>query len=356
MQIHQFHPTVTFGDAVSNQILSLQAMARQMGHQSEIFCQQLPVNFGGKVRQIQHYHAYSSPDTILLLHFSLGYPPDVLSWLTALPDKKVILYHNITPHSYFAGINAVFYDAAQDGRAQFPQLRPLTDIGWADSSFNGQELMENGWDTVSVLPIVFDKKRYQKRGDKKVLKQFQNGVNLLFVGRVAPNKHFEDLLLTFYYFKKYCQPQARLLLVGSAHGMEPYTAYLDALIAKLNLTDVHFVGHVSQAQLIAYYQCATVFLSMSEHEGFGVPLLESMFFEVPVVAYKSSAVPETLGGSGLMVTQKDFRAIAELIGLVVEDNALQQQIVVQQKVRLPYFEPDQVQAQFAQYVQAIAEA
>ncbi len=342
MQVHQFHPTVSYGDAISNQILSLQGLLREMGYRSEVFCEQLPIQFEGRARQIGRYDCYSSAQNILLLHFSLAYSPDVISWLARLPDRKVIVYHNITPHEYFAGINDVYLGAARAGREQLEQLRCVVDAGWGVSAFNCEELENYGWSRPGVLPIIFDPERYRLRPHRGVLKQLENGLNVLFVGRVSPNKCLEDLILTFYYLKALGRSDARLLLVGSARGMEPYLEYLQALARKLGLSDVIFTGHVSNAELVAYYRCADVYLSMSEHEGFGVPLLESMHFDVPVIAYKAAAVPETLGGSGILVKEKDHPRVAGLICLLDEDKELQAQIVTGERRRLQDFLPGEV--------------
>jgi len=343
IQVHQFYPTVAYGDAASNQILSLQRLLRRIGYRGEIFCEHLPLLFEGRTRQIARYARYSSPANILLLHFSMGYSSEVLSWLEQVPDRKVVIYHNITPQSYFAGINEFYFEAAQAGRKQLDRLGALAEAGWGDSTFNCQELAERGWTRLGVLPIIFEPRRYAVRPDRKVLKRRQGGANILFVGRLSPNKRFEDLILTFYYLKRFVRPDARLLLVGSAQKMEPYLEFLQALITRLGLSDVVFTGHVSTSQLAAYYRCASVYLSMSEHEGFGVPLLESMHFGVPIVAYKASAVPETMGGSGVLVTVKDYVAVAELVGLLVEDEGLRAQVIARQRERLRDFLPEKME-------------
>lgn len=353
MQVHQFHPTVSYGDAISNQIQSLQRLLRRMGHRSEIFCEQLPLHFRGRVRQIAQYARYSSPENILLVHFSLAYSSVVMTWLEQIPDRKVMIYHNITPHAYFDGINDVYLEAAQAGRKQLDQLATLVEAGWGDSTFNCQELSERGWTQLRVLPIIFDPKRYAVRPDRQVLKQWQDGVNVLFVGRFSPNKRFEDLILTFYQLKRFVRPDARLLLVGSVRGLEPYLEFLQELVKRLSLSDVVFAGHVSNSQLIAYYQCGSIYLSMSEHEGFGVPLLESMHFGVPIVAYKAAAVPETLDGSGVLVTVKDHAAVAEFIGLLVENESLQAQIVARQRERLQGFMPEKVEGRLRRLLQEL---
>ena len=143
------------------------------------------------------------------------------------------------------------------------------------------------------------------------------------------------------------------MLVGSARGMERYQEFLQALVTQLGLSDVVFTGHVSTAQLVAYYRCASVYLSMSEHEGFGVPLLESMHFGVPIVAYKAAAVPETLGSSGILVTAKEHAAVAELIGLLVEDAGLRAQIVARQREQLQDFLPEKVEGRLRELLYSL---
>ena len=353
MQVHQFHPTLSYGDAISNQIQSLQHLLRRMGHRSEVFCEQPPLYFNGRAVQVAQYVRYTSPGNVLLLHFSLGYSPEVIAWLERTPDRKILVYHNVTPHTYFAAVNEVYLEAAQVGREQLGRLRALTEAGWGDSTFNCQELAERGWTRLGVLPIIFDPRRYAVRPDRQVLKRWQGGANVLFVGRVSPNKRLEDLVLTFYYLKR-VRPDARLFLVGSARGMERYLEFLQALAKRLGLSDIVFTGHVSTEQLAAYYRCASVYLSMSEHEGFGVPLLECMHFGVPIVAYKVAAVPETLGGSGVLLTRKDYSRVAELIGLLGEDEGLRAKIVVRQRERLEAFLPGRVQEQLHKLLQDLA--
>ncbi|MBL7201589.1 MAG: glycosyltransferase family 4 protein [Anaerolineae bacterium] len=353
VQIHQFSPTVSYGDASSNQTLSLQRMIRGLGYESEIFCDRMPLHFEGRARPFGQHARYSAPENVLLLHFSLSYSPRVMAWLKEVPDRKVLVYHNITPAAFFAGVNHNALRAAQTGRRQLGELRALAGVGWGDSAFNVQELTEKGWTRTGVLPIVFEPQRYQMQADRQVLKRWQGRPNVLFVGRISPSKRIDDLILAFYHLKRSVRHDARLLLVGSAGGMEPYAAYLRALVERLQVADVVFAGHVSHAELVAYYQCANVYLSMSEHEGFCVPLLESMHFGLPVVAFKSSAVPETLGGSGVLLREKDHASVAELIGLLMEDGDLRSRITARQRERLEDFVPDRVQIRLQQLLREL---
>jgi len=340
MNVHQFHPQVAFGDAASNQVLSLQKLLRSLGHVSEVFCEQQPFVFEGKTHPLADYERYTSPDNVLLLHYTIHYSESVMSWLRRIPDRKVLIYHNITPHHFFAGVNAPLAEAAQRGRRQLGLLREICDAGWGVSAFNSRELEEHGWSNLGVMPIVFDPERYDVRPSRSVMGAYgDERTNVLFVGRMAPNKRIEDLIVCYSYLKRHVRPDARLLLVGAHGGMGRYVAFLERLVEELDLEDVIMPGHVSHAELMAYYRCADCYLSMSEHEGFGVPFLEAMHFGVPIVAYEAAAVPETLGDSGLLVREKAYPAIAELIGLLIEDKDLRGRITCGQSTRLRDFLP-----------------
>ncbi|RMF02568.1 MAG: glycosyltransferase [Chloroflexi bacterium] len=342
LRIDQFHTNVSPGSSITNQILNLQDMLRGMGYHSRIVCEQMPDRFPERIESMAAYTRRASAADVLLLHFSLNYSQTVMDWLKALPCRKVLIYHNITPHAWFAGINNVYWEAARTGRAQLSQLRPLVQAGWGDSAYNCRELQANNWEQTGVLPIIFNPARVKGRAERKILKRWQKGVNILFVGRISPNKRLEDVILSFYYFKQFVNAEARLFLMGAAGGMERYLNYLQTLVQRLALRDVFFTGHTLPKDWRAYYQIADIYLSMSEHEGFGIPLLESMYFEVPIIAYKAAAIPETLGGSGILISKKNFAAIAELMGLVVEDHALRAEIIAGQNRRLQDFMPSAV--------------
>ncbi|OQY44874.1 MAG: hypothetical protein B6242_11710 [Anaerolineaceae bacterium 4572_78] len=349
MQVHQFYPSLSYDDAISNQIVNIQDILLQLGYRSEIFCEQQPFLAKRQAKQFIKYVPYSSPDNILLLHFSRAYSSQIMTNLKKIPDRKILIYHNITPHTYFAGVNEIVFESTQMGRKQLKELATITEAGWGDSQFNCHELMENGWTNIAVLPIIFNSKQYVIRPESKILRQYKDKTNILFVGRIAPNKKFEDIILTFYYFKQ-IHPTANLILVGSSKGMEKYLAYLQTLVQQLKLSDIMFTGHVSGAELVAYYQSADVYLSMSEHEGFGVPLLESMQFNVPIIAYHNTAIPETLDGSGILFKTKNHVAIAELMAMVIEDKHLQNKITAHQQQRLPYFFPDNIEVKLQKYL------
>ncbi len=167
------------------------------------------------------------------------------------------------------------------------------------------------------------------------------GPLLLFVGRQVPNKKAEDLLKLLFFLRR-IEPDARLTLVG-APWLDSYTRWLHDLARDLGLGGaVHFVGHVSQQEMVSYYRLADLYVSMSEHEGFGKPLIESMLLGLPVMAYAAAAVPYTLGGAGVLFHDKQYEALAELAHLLVTDRALRQKVIAGQTQRVQAFREPQV--------------
>ena len=141
----------------------------------------------------------------------------------------------------------------------------------------------------------------------------------MFVGRVIPNKKFEDVIRAFHAYRTRHNPRSRLLLVGSYGGFERYLAMLHALVARLGTPDVHFLGHVSNEELTALYDVADLFLCASEHEGFCVPIIEAFHKRVPVLAYAATAVPATMDGGGVLYDTKDPFEVARLMDAVLDD-------------------------------------
>ncbi len=183
-----------------------------------------------------------------------------------------------------------------------------------------------------VLSPFIDFEGLKKDPDKKILNRYNDDwTNLIFVGRITPNKKIEDVIKVFYYYKNTINPKSRLFIVGSFVGMEKYCSYLRALTLELNLQNVILTGHVTTEELVAYYQLSNVFVCMSEHEGFCVPLVESMYFNIPIIAFNSTAIPYTLDGTGVLVNKKNFYMIAELIDIVLRDENYRGKIVNEQK-------------------------
>jgi glycosyltransferase involved in cell wall biosynthesis len=188
--------------------------------------------------------------------------------------------------------------------------------------------------------------------DPTVLRGFDDTrPTIIFVGRPVPNKRQDDIIRVFAHYRHAFAANARLVLVGGSNETNQYEEELRQLVQTLDLDgEVTFTGHVSDQQLVAYYRVADAFLSMSEHEGFGVPLLEAMYFDIPVIAYAAAAIPYTMGRAGIVVREKNMLQIAERLHHVIEDLDFRAEILAGQRRRLRDFAPSKVQAMLRLYL------
>ncbi len=351
MKIIQLLPTLAFGDAVGNDTLALMNVIADMGYETGIYAEAVQ---GIKDKRVKPAYKipYLKPEDILIYHMSIG--SQLTYDIETYKCRKIMIYHNITPAEFPAPYNAFTAAACSEGLEQVKYLADKFDYCLADSEFNKQELIRMGYKCkIDVLPILIPFEDYQKEPSVKVLRKYKDDyVNILFTGRIAANKKQEDIIHTFYYYKKYINPKSRLFLVGSYLGMEKYYYSLKAYVDKLKLKDVYFTGHISFAEILAYYHLADIFLCMSEHEGFCVPLAEAMAFEIPIIAYDSSAISYTLGGSGILLKEKDFKVAAEMINKVTECKELRDVVIYNQNVRLKDFKHEAIKKQFIQYIEA----
>ena len=343
MQIHQILPTLSPTDAIGNEVRLMQKLFQEWGYTSYIFAD----NWHPDTPALNYkdYKKYSQKENILIYHYAIG--SDITEFFKKLPDHKILIYHNLTPAEFFRGINEGLYNVLIEGRDSLPSLVPSVELAIGDSEYNRQELETMGFSRTTVLPILIDFNTYHQFNTSLIRKYSDDYVNLLFVGRISPNKKQEDILKIFYYYKS-INPKSRLFLVGGFKGCERYIDRLRDIVKKLQLSDVVFTGSVPFEDLISYYKIADIFLCMSEHEGFCVPLVESMFFDIPIIAYNSTAVSNTLDNSGILVKEKKYDEIAELINVIAEDNNLKKKIIEQQKVRFNEFVFDNNKKKFRQ--------
>ena len=241
----------------------------------------------------------------------------------------------------------------RQGRDELRLLARSFPISAGASEYNARELCEAGFVTPSVLPICVDPSQWDFPPDARLMDQLQHGqTNLLFVGRLAPSKKQDNLLHAFHVYLDF-DPTAVLHLIGAGSANDPYVKHLRHLVTSLELTErVNFAGQVNESQLAAYYRTAHLFWSMSEHEGFGVPLVEAMWHDVPVFAYKSSAVAETLGAGGLLFTHKEnMLELAAAARLLVQDTELRMKVVTAQRQRRSFCLPATVAAELKSLIE-----
>lgn len=332
--IHQMLPNFSYGDAIGNDVLGIQKVLRGWDLDSEVYAQHIHPRLAGIGRPYWEYREISGFNRVLIFHFSIG--SEMTEFVRRLPDRKILIYHNITPPHFFRGINPEVERRCALGLEELKLLAPHFDLALGVSEYNRLELERAGYKKTGVLPIFLDFKDYYLTPEESLKKELDDGqVNILHVGRIAPQKKIEDLIRVFYLFQKRHCPDSRLILVGTDEGMRNYGKALQQMAADLGLSEkVRFAGFVTFRELITYYGCARAYLCLSEHEGFCVPLMESMFFGLPVLAYLTGGIPETLGGAGIGITEKNWEEIAELLAQVVSDQNLRETIVVGQKERL----------------------
>jgi glycosyltransferase involved in cell wall biosynthesis len=331
--VHQVLATLGYGDAIGHEVLGIQRVLRSAGYASEIFVETADARLEDLTLDYRDLPLASNPDNILIHHFSIGSRASRVAY--ALPDRMVLVYHNITPPEYFVDVHPLLVQQCFLGRRELRFYASRCDLALGDSEYNRQELAAAGFPVTGVLPVVPGFAHLAGEPNYMHAQAFDDDwVNLLFVGRMIPNKRIEDVIRWFHAYKRWFNPRSRLLLVGSHGGFERYLAMLTEFIADIGAVDVHFLGHVSNEELVAYYELADVFVCASEHEGFCVPLVEAFHMAVPVIAYAASAVPATMDGAGVLVTDKDPVLVAAVIHEIATDRALQDRIVSGQDAAL----------------------
>ena len=329
IRVHQVLATLGYGDAIGHEVLGIQRVLRATGYDSEIFVETADSRLESLTRDFRELVDFSHPDNLLFHHFSLGSKASRTAF--ALPDRMALIYHNITPPEYFVGVHRTLARQCFRGRRELRAYASRCDLALGDSEFNRQDLEALGFPRTAVLPVVPDFSHLDRAPNWLVAQDFDDDwTNILFVGRVIANKKIENLIRYFHAYHTSVNPRSRLLIVGAQSGFERYLAALHQLTATLGTSHVHFIGHVSDEELVAFYELADLFLCASEHEGFCVPLVEAFYKQVPVLAYAATAVPSTMDGAGVLFDDTDPMRVAALMDAILSDAALQDRIVDEQ--------------------------
>lgn len=355
MRIVQWLPAAHRGDAIGDESLRIRALLRRAGFQTDIYALEVDRDMQGEVLPFPERQALGPAD-VVILHFAL--PSPLSGEFRRSTAKKILIYHNITPHHFFLGYDDELVRISLAGRRELKQLADATDLALGDSEYNRQELAQMGFSDTAVFPILLDFERYlSTEVNPVVVEMFDDDrANFLFVGRIFPNKKFEDLLKFAFFYKKYVSENFRLILVGKAGRCESYHVALQALAQEWGLrpAEVVFTGHISWDDLLAVYECSDVFVSMSEHEGFAVPLVESMLKRVPVMAYAAGAVPDTLGGAGMLFYEKNYEELTEMAHLIATDERVRDRLLASQDQRIVDFSPERVGDKLLSYIEEVA--
>jgi L-malate glycosyltransferase len=339
MTINQWVPAAHQGDAIGDSARRVRGMLRELGHHSDIFALTIDDVLRDDIRRFDEASARTGDVTIF--HFAL--PSPMTQAFCELPRGRVLQYHNVTPAPFFAPYDAGISRLAVLGREQLRTLVGHTDVAVGDSEYNRRELEALGFRDTGVFPVAVDPARIRGAVGRPALERvLSDGLsNFLFVGRIAPNKKIEDHIKLAEVYKRYVDTDYRFIFVGKTDAVPRYYDMIRALITEFQMPHDRFIftGAVSEEELVSYYRTASVYLSLSEHEGFCVPLVEAMAADVPVLAYASTAIPDTLAGAGLQFAPKDLELAAELLAELAYDDEVRQRIIAGQRRRLEDFGP-----------------
>jgi glycosyltransferase involved in cell wall biosynthesis len=339
--VHQLLPDFVYGDAISNQAALLRDALRGLGFRSEIFAKRREAGVAGEALLIDEEGVEA--DAGLIYHHSIG--SEVTAAAVAHRGPKCLVYHNVTPHEFFAPYRPGFAWLLETGRASLPRLARHFPCSVGDSPFNAAELSSCGFRDPGVLPIIVSPDRWNVGADESLAEELQDGrTNLLFVGRFAPNKRQDKLVRAFAEYAA-LDPDSRLVIAGDGQEFDPYfRRVLDEIERLGSGPRVLITGRVSDAVLLACYRTADLYLSASGHEGFGVPLVEAMWFDVPVLAARAGAVPDTVGDAALLFdAETDLREVARLAKLLArDDRELRRRLVERGRARREAFTPGAV--------------
>lgn len=294
------------------------------------------------------------PEDILVYHVALA--SQLGEWLRRVRARTVIDYHGITPASFLRAYDPGLSVALSKSRYELEALRPQTLMALADSNYLRAELVAAGYERTETLPILLDFTRFDAAPDEQCMAQLaegNRGADILFVGRVAPNKRHEDLIKAFVIYRRLYNPGARLFLVGRP-DVKTYFAAVSAFVERLGVEGVHVVGRVTTGELVAHYRSADVFLAMSEHEGFGIPWLEAMYLGLPVVTYAAAALSETVAGGGLLFAEKRWETVAALLDVVLRDEQARSLLVEAGRRRVAELRPERFEARVVALMDEIA--
>ena len=353
MIINQWVPAAHRGDAIGDSARRVRHMLRKAGHTSDLFALTMDDELRGDVRSFSEPAARHGDLTIF--HFAL--PSPMTKAFATLDGARVLQYHNITPARFFAPYDAGLFRLAALGRQELRSLAGHVDLALGDSDFNRRELEELGFARTGVMPIAVNLERITEAPRRPALEKILGDglINMLFVGRIVPNKRIEDHIRLAEIYKRYVDSYYRFIFVGRCDGLPRYYAQVRALIAEFKMLPDRFwfTGPVPDDDLAAFYRWADVYVSLSEHEGFCVPLLEAMAADVPVLAYAACAVPETLGGAGMLFEPKDLELAAEMLGTLVYDRPVRDRVIAGQRRRLQDFSPARIEASLMRALQQV---
>lgn len=358
MQFHQILVSANPGDAITTAAFELRALLRQAGD-SEIFALYRHPDVEDDVLPLNKFITRPSAnfgEDVVIFHASIG-EPAVTEFVASRPERLIVIYHNISPAERFLAFDPRKAGLLAAGRIELSSLADKAQLAITVSEYNARELYHFGFRNVRVVPLVVDVERLLSvEPHEPTMNHFRELGDpvILFVGQMLPHKRPELLIEAYHVLTTHLHPEARLIMVGN-HLLPKFSDYLEHQINELNLNRAWMTGSVDINQLVAFYRSSTMFVTMSEHEGFCVPLLEAMGFGVPTIARDCAAIPETLGDAGVLLPGDDDPLLAaEAMAELIESEEYRNILIEKGKNRVAKYDPDVARAELLDAVLELA--
>ena len=344
----QFTSDLVFGDAASIDTVQWRNTFVAAGLDAPIYARRFDEHHSAVCEDLERYE--HRPNDLILFHYTTW--TESAQFLLDHQWPIVLIYHNVTPARFFAGIDDQIAADTGRGRDNLRLFAPITTIAIANSDYSRQDLVEAGFTRTGLIPVRVDFDALDQNCNLDLLARLRDeGPIVITVGRVVPNKRIEDVIKIFAYYRAHIAPTARLFMVGAHTENSPYQESFRRLLHQLGLNNaVHFTGQVSHEDRGAYYRASEMFVTMSEHEGFCVPIVEAMHLGTPVVGFAGSAIPETMGSAGILVHRKHHAAIAETMGYVSTNKLLRNRLIERGREHAFTFRVEAIEAQFAKLI------
>ena len=335
----QLIPSHHFHDAAGSEVLTIERLMAEAGWRVETYADNIDPELQGRTRPSTELEGADLSDAVIVYHYCAA--SEMTLRFVEMEGIKVVLYHNITPAEFFEPYDESIATACREGRRQFGLMIDAVDLAIGHSEYSRLELVKGGFDVTRTIPFLFDPARLKIEPDAAMLQRLAGDPVVLFVGRFAPNKATDDFVRTAAaYARLEGAPPARFVIVGKRQTIPAYSREVEALIAEAGLPEERLLitDEVSEEELAAAYRSASLFLSLSRHEGFMVPLLEAMHHGVPIMALQRAAVPETLGEAGVLFDTTDPEKVAGMVAQALSDAELRAELVERGRRRLQRYD------------------
>lgn len=348
-RVAQMVLNVSIADAITHHVLMIDDALRAIGASAGIYCENAHPDLAERAASFTTFDD-SSVDAVLF-HFSIG--SRIATAFDSAHCSKAIVYHNVTPPEFFDGVNGRVAAALRAGRDELRALVGRVDLALGVSEFNRSELAALGFARTGVLPIAVPSDLAGVEPDPAWLARASSaGPVLLHVGRIAPNKRFDDLIRILAHAQAW-EPRAELWLVGTDRDTETYSMALVDMAQDLGIPGVLLLGQVPASALAACYRSAAAYVCASAHEGFCVPLVEAMHFGLPVVAFDAGGIAETLGGAGVLVRERRCDLAAAAVALLHRDRRVREDVVARQRDRVGSFSTEAFRERLAAHLESL---